>query len=425
MVIQNERNDCGKAAVRIVLSEVFSDDSYGVVPLETDCHSFLDIQKEFSKFGIKSQGMICDVIPDNIVFPFIAQVKNGDYRHFVVVKKIGKKKVKIIDPEFSDYTLSLDDFYEVFLKKIICIEKTEKKPLKPKTNLLQKAEITTYILLFLGQFSTAFSFFWFMNKTGDFITKIILIIAFLSLVVCQIILNSLVKKRIDDEVVIPFLKVTNFSEDYDHLEKIAVMEINRASTLISYGVVCLLSLVILSTNGLFVMLLGLIGLIFPISKIFSHQKFNEMARSISFEESQMKKEVECQSDFSFSLKKVISQANVFKNTYICGYIIEIALISLLIIGQMVMTKENSLNYYMFYLFLSLGFSSFASKIIDTYLEKGSLLREINALSYSLSSFFVKNSFPLGYNNNTVGGKADGTNFGNSRLSGQDKSKKRA
>ena len=77
------------------------------------------------------------------------KVMNGDVAHFVMIKKISKKDVSIFDPQFGNYSLSLDEFSQVFLNKVLLKDTIGKKPDVLSTDIFKKSEKVQNLLILL------------------------------------------------------------------------------------------------------------------------------------------------------------------------------------------------------------------------------------------------------------------------------------
>lgn len=117
-VIQEEKSDCGICSLSCIIKYY-----NGSIPLETlridtntnelgtNAYELINCAK---KYGFDAYGKSVDKI-DMINSPVIAHLKLKDsFYHFVVVYKINKKYVYIMDPSYGMKKMKLDDFYDVF-----------------------------------------------------------------------------------------------------------------------------------------------------------------------------------------------------------------------------------------------------------------------------------------------------------------------
>ena len=117
-IIQEEKSDCGICSLACII-EYYG----GYVPLEilrintnTDCNgtNAYEIISCAKKYGFNAFGKKQQVI-NYIDYPVIVHLKlKTNLFHFVVLYKINKKYVYIMDPAIGIKKLNIKEFYELF-----------------------------------------------------------------------------------------------------------------------------------------------------------------------------------------------------------------------------------------------------------------------------------------------------------------------
>lgn len=409
MVFQNSPKGCGKACVRDLLILNFEDESYETITLESSCESFFDMASELANRGLTYIGAkVPDItkVPKDY-FPFISQIENEGLSHFVVVKKIKKEKVYFDDPQFGEVYQTVEEFNHSFTKKALIKKSQDKRPNKPYEKILNNKESAFYFSLLVLQCLSFYLFFYLINQESAFTLTILLLVFSLALILLQNLLNQKVHQRLEREILLPYLKETKNPEDYTHLSFIISDEVKRSSTFVSYGVLLMITLVTLSSNGIFFFFLALVGLLFP----FFYGPVSKDKRSTNLYCTRQEglflnalNSGKLQEEYFLNSKR---KAQRFQNEMIFAFALETLFVSLLVIFEMTINKTASINYFLFHLFLTLALSKAVIEIKTQYLENYRRAKEINSLSYSFTSFLLKNKVLLGYTNIASGGLLDG------------------
>ena len=425
MVYQTAVSTCGQACVRNLLVLILKDEDFATSVIHLDCDDFLEIRQELKEHGFVFQGY--EVNDLSVIkkehFPLVAQVRNDEASHFVVVKKIHHGKVFLDDPQFGEMILSEKEFKEVFLGKMLLRIKEEKVPLKPLIPALSFQETWSYLLLTILETLSFTGLFYFMNQDTAFVLLIVLGIGSLILIILQNLLNFRFRKRLEKEILIPYLKLTRNQNDFPMMTKVINSEVNRASNLVSYTVLLLLSLCLVVSNGAFISTLSLLGMLFPFAFGFLSKEKNYADRYCSFKEANFMRSFKSAEINIGALKESNKKAMKIRNEMVFSWMLEIIVISILIILKMTLSHISSLNFFLFHLILTLTVTKAVNGMKKTYLEDYERVNQINALSYPLSSFLLKKDFPLGYTNSTIGGFVDGSKSAHNRLPRQNRSEK--
>lgn len=160
MIYQHDQNDCGAACLAIIASfyglrmpiakwrEYTNTDREGV--------SIYGIVEGAQKAGFLAEAqagsmeeLLSDIEEGNISFPIIANIVNAHQQsHFVVIRKISKGRVYLLDPDLGKRKVSLKEFEEVWLGYIVTFI--------PGENFISgdytKGTIKRFYLLIKGQY---------------------------------------------------------------------------------------------------------------------------------------------------------------------------------------------------------------------------------------------------------------------------------
>ena len=124
-VIQEENSDCGISSLLSIIRYYKGNIPLETLRMETNTSSLgtnaYELVKYAKSIGFNSWGLRVDTINNNL--PVIAHLKysNGLY-HFVVVYKIIKDYIVIMDPAIGFRKIKQDEFYKLFTGNIICFK---------------------------------------------------------------------------------------------------------------------------------------------------------------------------------------------------------------------------------------------------------------------------------------------------------------
>ena len=142
VVKQRDIKDCGPCCLSSILKYY-----NGFVPLEiihNDCYTNVNgttayhLISALNKYGFDSYGLKTDKITKDLLMPAVLhlQLKNG-LNHFVVVYKVTKNYIVIMDPAKGVVKMPLNEFYEIFSGIVVVCY--------PKGNEIIKREETSII----------------------------------------------------------------------------------------------------------------------------------------------------------------------------------------------------------------------------------------------------------------------------------------
>ncbi len=418
MIYQNSFDDCGRAVTRNYLSYVRKNSYYENVFIKDKLQDFLSIKEELYQYNVLVEGRLEGDLKriDKKNYPFILQVLYEDKRtHFLlVVKRIGNK-FKVIDSEFGTYYLNIDEIRMISTGRVLITKKIQKDMcVKNKICFFSKMEIFLYALLFVLQASTLSTLFYYISSDILFEIKIGMIVFSFLLLFFQVLLNKLSRKRMDKDILIPYLKDSKSFVDYASLSELLSMNINRMSSIVSYGITCVLTLMIFISNGEFVFLLGLTSIAFTFLFYAFKNQYCKMNRDCSLKEERMKNNLN-DKDFENDFYEARSIASTFEEGTIACTILEALVLSLFTVLEMGFGERFSLNFYLFYLFLGLSFTVMFYKLLINIFDMSKIRTKINSLTLPLD-IYVKSFFHLVYNNSVrKGGFSNGRKSAHPRL----------
>ncbi len=424
MVYQSGKDDCGKAVVRNMAVLVFGEDDFQILPLREACRDFLSIRRALQNIGIQCIPYAIESLDfvRKEHLPGIAQIKNGNKAHFVVVRKIGRK-VLVDDPEFGTYSIKRDEFQQVFMGKMLLMNTKGEKPDRPHLKLFSRGDNFLFTLCFLVQFFSLFLGIFFMGEEETLIFSILFLLLYAIGVGFLFLLSLRVRKRLTREVFLPFLRESRQRSDAPILGRVLDAEVRKAYSLVLYGVFLLNLLAMFASNGLFYSLLAVLGVLLSLSSVLLRRETNRTRRFCSLKETSYLSLLGTSNRNNDALfLESEKKASVFLGIRTATGLLKVALVALVILSYMLVYKMTGLDFFLFGLFLTLGVGQIAEKLSETYLDDSLEARDINALSRSLPLFLLKSRFLVGYTNRAKGGSFGDARNTNSGLSRQDEGK---
>lgn len=116
IVLQESNSDCGAASLLSVIryygGDVSLDRLTDITKTTKEGTNFYNINLAANKFNLMTKCYKVDDIEKlkEISAPFIVQMNNNNYNHFVVVYKIINNKVIYMDPACGKYILDIFEF---------------------------------------------------------------------------------------------------------------------------------------------------------------------------------------------------------------------------------------------------------------------------------------------------------------------------
>lgn len=128
-IYQIEENDCGITCLKMCLARYYNDENYMFINEYGSELSFLNLQNIFSKYNVETTGYKIDLSTLINGFNYsIIHIRESGKNHFVVLRKITKRYVEIIDPINGLRIIDINYFREIYTNN--CLKIYYKKTLK-------------------------------------------------------------------------------------------------------------------------------------------------------------------------------------------------------------------------------------------------------------------------------------------------------
>lgn len=134
VVLQVGNKDCGAASLLSVIryygGDISLDKLVEMTRTTKEGTNFYNMSLALNNFGIMSKCYKVDNIEKikDIKVPFIVQINNKNYNHFVVAYKVNDNKIIIMDPSIGKRNLDIFDFSNVWTGYIMMFEKMGNVP---------------------------------------------------------------------------------------------------------------------------------------------------------------------------------------------------------------------------------------------------------------------------------------------------------
>ena len=181
IVLQEGNKDCGAACllsiVRYYGGDVSLERLLNLTKTDKEGTNFYNLSEASSNIGLstKCYKVDSDTKLQSISTPFIAQINNKNYLHFIVVYRIYESKVLIMDPSIGKKIIDLFDFTNIWTGNIMLFEKIKNLPIykedKPLNSVIINIMLnnkSTIIFLILLSF-----IFTFLSCISSFYSQII------------------------------------------------------------------------------------------------------------------------------------------------------------------------------------------------------------------------------------------------------------
>lgn len=168
IVLQEGNKDCGAASLLSIIryygGDISLDRLIEMTKTTKEGTNFYNMREAANNFRLMAKCFEVDDIEKirNINSPFIAQLNNNNYTHFVVVYKINNNKITIMDPSKGKQIINIFDFHNVWTGYIMIFEKIGNIPIYKEDKVLNKVIRECLlkninIVLFLVILSTIFT----------------------------------------------------------------------------------------------------------------------------------------------------------------------------------------------------------------------------------------------------------------------------
>ena len=100
--------------------------------------NFYNIKVAANEIGLNAKGYKVNDVKQLIDYekPFICQINNNNYLHFVVVYKIKDNKILVMDPAIGLINMDINSFNTIWTKNIMTFEKIKELPKYSEKNYI-------------------------------------------------------------------------------------------------------------------------------------------------------------------------------------------------------------------------------------------------------------------------------------------------
>lgn len=400
MYYQNENKGCAYAVIKNLLIYVYKDEKMSLVQIDKDIDSFYKMKEVLKKFDLEYEGYKIDNFNElqKKNFPLVAQIKNGESLHFVLIYKITKNHVYYQDSDNGELRLNIDEFKKIFTGNVLVKESDKIKKIK-NISLLPKKIMFPYFLFFIFQFVFLQSALYFLSQNESFPLPIVFLLASIIVILGMNFYNTRVRNYYDKNLIIPYLNKYYDKNDFIYLSKMIDELIKKINYIYNYLLVSILITIILLNNPFQIVILAIISLLIIFIMISNKKSINFSIRKAKIKEDEFKRKLDkkiVDDKLLFDVKKEISKS-FFSNVY--PLIVEFILISLVIIYNMFLDKNKDINNYIFYIFLTFTYTSSLYSLSKEIISYDKIALSISSLNHSISEFLVKKRSILLYTNN--------------------------
>ena len=181
IILQEGNKDCGAACllsiVRYYGGDVSLERLLNLTKTDKEGTNFYNLSEASTIMGLsaKCYKVDNDTKLQSVDTPFIAQINNKNYMHFIVVYKIYETKVLIMDPSSGKKIIDLFDFTNIWTGNIMLFEKIKPLPIYREDKPLNRVIISTILknkntIIFLIILSFIFTF---LSCISSFYSQII------------------------------------------------------------------------------------------------------------------------------------------------------------------------------------------------------------------------------------------------------------
>lgn len=217
-IYQTNKNDCGFAAIKMLLAITYKNSSYLYLPTnkrENEQYTLLELKEIAKSHGLLLAGyQISDVshLPNNKKPFIIAKKGEGNNKHAILVKRMYKKYSYIYDPnEGKKYISNKELFNGIDDKMEMLIVETSHEINTPdiKTNLVSSKDKTWLLICELGSVFAYFISAYFIKPNKHFLYPMILAVVGVILAMIYKIYTLNYMKKFDEE----YISIT-YDNDY-------------------------------------------------------------------------------------------------------------------------------------------------------------------------------------------------------------------
>ena len=209
-IYQSENNGCGLACAKMLLGYYHKNKGY-LFDCNEKISSLLDIKRYLEKRGLKTSGVKVDREYFNKSFNnSIAHIIEGENKHFVVIKNIGEKYIKIYDPKRGLRIIKKDSFFDIFNGILLIVECVNKHT----CTFIEKKNVSysvAYIFSLFIDFSIVYFFTYIVNTKNLFLVLLVSLIALFNFIFKLLIVFGF-NSYLDKKLIEPYINSLDLSQ---------------------------------------------------------------------------------------------------------------------------------------------------------------------------------------------------------------------
>ena len=151
VIRQNSTKDCGVSCLVSIMRYYGVDPPYEEVSYYlrlnkdgTNAYNIINGSKNYGFDGYGVHYTYEEIIASKVNFPIICHTIKNNMYHFIVIYKINKNSILIMDPASNKNKLSFNDFKKIYLGTSIVIY-----PVKRPDNLSKRETLFSFIIKYL------------------------------------------------------------------------------------------------------------------------------------------------------------------------------------------------------------------------------------------------------------------------------------
>lgn len=351
-VYQANDGDCGFASLKMLLSYYQKDKNYLYLKKQDEKkknYSFSDLSSiaNFEGVTLKSLKNVDLENQEITKKPFLAVIKNNDYNHMVFIKKTYRKHLLVYDPDSGIKLVSMEIFKKSFTGFVMIVDEiSHKKCDNKKDNIVKSSKI---IGLFIIQIISICVFFISLSSVAFQLKDTITIILFSFYIILELIYEFFLLKILKsfDENYLPLLsRSENKGKGLGIINDYKKSMFGKPFECFSSIIIVISIIVILLINGrIYFAIFFAAGLVLTIVSILSYSKINKIKNN------SIKKENEIINGNLNDIKPFLNSTYQIVSFSILNKFLFIILGIGCSLTLMLLLKENSLNFVIFYLFI--------------------------------------------------------------------------
>lgn len=427
MVYQSHLDDCGKSCVRNLLCLLYKNDGMSIEPLLSDCKNFYSIREELSRFEISYASFQVNDFSEVKAsqLPAICLFKQNEKSHFVILRKIFFNRYFILDPNFGEYVLSKEEFLYFYQGKALLKEEKTKKGKPQKITLLNRREKMSFFLSLLCNLIFSLCFIFTILSENAFHYSVFCLVGIVLLLLLENGEASCIEKRLDKELLQPYMKEFKNKDDFPLLSSIITREIKQRIGFISYFTMCVITFFLFAINSFYLTFLCIVPIFFFFIKLKLKKEKNKVNLFCSLKEEKYLSELNLNYDLAnrYYIDARRQSRKYFKEAITTTIVMTITEL-LFILFALYLKNSIEVNLLFFYMTLSITLDMSLEKLYFYLFEQKERTCEINQLSYPLKLFLLKTSRELKYNKKDIGDPCNGKREAKNGISRPDEAEAR-